>query len=209
MTQSGAPPVEDLTLRIGMFRVPEDSPGLHAELRALADPPWGRCRWIGRRLMDDHQNAEILVVTLWDGSDEMDREVAAGQARLSETLRLAAGKADTEIYTCRAYGAWPRDEEPSLIRIFRGQVVEGDPDAFDAHAASLYLANFAGNSHCVSVAAAVRSSRDVVLATLWTDWDAIVSSTGGDIGQVLPISLPGWAVAGSAVHYEIVAAESR
>jgi hypothetical protein len=159
--------------------------------------------------MDDNQGAEILVVTLWDGSEEMDRQIAARQPGLSEALRLAAENSEAALYSCRAYGAWRRDVDPCLIRIFRGRVVEGDPDAFDTRAASLYLTHFQANTHCVSIAAAVRAGREVVLATLWTDWDAIVSSTGGDVGQVLPIRMPGWAVAGRAVHYEIVAAESR
>ncbi len=145
MADDGARPAEELVIRVGTFRVPEDNPGVSAELRALAKPDWGRCRWVGRRLIDDPQGAEIVVVSLWPDRDDMDREVASGQIRLSDSLRRAAEGARTEIYTCRVYGAWQRQVEPCLVRIFRGKVVEGDPDAFDSSAAGRYLANFEGN----------------------------------------------------------------
>jgi hypothetical protein len=181
----------------------------HSELRSLADPPRGACRWIGRRLIDHPDGEEIVVVSLWNEAQEMDREVLVGRERLSESLRVAARAAHTEVYSCRAYGAWKRDQEPCVVRLFRGGVVEGDPDAFDSRAAQTYLANFECNPRCASIAAGVRDGGEVLLATLWTSWDAIVTATGGDLRRVLPIRLPGWAVVGTAVHYEIVAAESR
>ena len=83
-----------------------------------------------------------------------------------------------------------------------------DRDRFDSRSAELYLANFEANPSCVAIAGGIRGT-DVMLATLWTDWDAIVTATGGDLSQVLPIQLPGWAVAGSAVHYEVLALQHR
>ncbi len=208
MSYGGAGPAEELVLRIGTFRLPEVSTARNSELRALAVPPSGECRWIGRRLLDYSEGEEIVVVSLRPDIAGAGLEDAAGQLRLGDDLGAAARTGATEAYRCRAHGAWDRTRRPSVVRLFRGTVVEGDPDRFDSRSAELYLANFEANPSCVSIAAGVRGT-DVMLATLWTDWDAIVTATDGDLSQVLPIRLPGWVVAGSAVHYEVLAAESR
>lgn len=209
MTGPDARPDGEKILRIAVFRVPEDNPSLHEELRHLADPERVRCLWVGRRVGEDPRTTEITVVTLVDGPDGMGDDVAIVPGGFSTALAAAVQSLETEEYSCRAYGAWQRQIEPCLVRLFRGQVVEGDPEAFNSSAAALYLASFESNPRCCSIAAAVRSERDVVIATLWTDWDAIASATEDAVGQVRRIRLPGWGVAGSAVHYELLAAGCR
>ncbi len=113
----------------------------------------------------------------------------------------------TGVYEIRAYGAWKRDGKPRLIRILNGSVVEGDPRDFDDAAAKAYVGFFEANRRCVSIVAAIAKDEAVVLASLWTSWDAVVSATAGDLRQLLPIRMPGYAVAGSAVHYEVIATD--
>lgn len=207
MSYGGAGPGEESVLWVGTFRVPDVSTARNSEFRALAVPLSGECRWIGRRLLDYPEGEEIVVVSLRPDVGEPDPEVTAGHVRLGDDLG-AATRTATETYRCRAHGAWERTRRPAVVRLFRGSVVEGDPDRFDSRSAELYLANFEANASCVAIAAGVRG-KDVMLATLWTDWDAIVTATDGDLRQVLPIRLPGWAVAGGAVHYEVVAVQHR
>jgi hypothetical protein len=196
-------------LRLNTFPVPEGSTQIHTELRAYADQPYGRCRWVGRRLADEPPAVEMVALWVWDDPAEMDRTMQLRRRSYSEELNRVLVGTRPRVYDCRVYGAWKRDKEPCLIRIFRGTVSEGDPAAFGGPVLANYLAMFEANPSCVSIVAGVREDRDVVLATLWTDWDAIVTATRGDIRQVLPLRLPGWAVEGSALHYEIVAAEFR
>jgi hypothetical protein len=193
-------------LRIGTFRVPEDRPVVHEELRRLQ--PWGRSRWIGRRMMDDPEGPEIAVVSSWASPEEMEAEVATGQGRFGSDLAAAMASMTAEVYSCRAWGSWPRDEQPLLLRILRGKLVEGDAASFDLEAMMRYLANFERNPRCSGILAGIDRAGTVALVTLWTNWDAIVTATGGDLRQVLPVRLPGWTLGGTAVHYEVVVAET-
>ncbi len=194
-------------LRIGTFRVPVQRSAVHAELRALAPIPWGRVRWIGRRLIDDPDGAEVCVLSIWDDEHDMDAGVPTGQARFSPDLLAAIQGMRTEVYACRALGTWKREDAPQLMRLFRGELVAGDPNAFVDGTAARYLGNFERNSRCVSIAVGLSKDRQVILATLWTSWDAVVTATGGDLRQILPIQLPPYELVGNAVHYELVAAE--
>ena len=194
-------------LRVGTFRVPVLKAGVHAELRALAPIPWGRCRWIGRRLLDDPNGAEVCVLSIWDDERDMETGIPEGQARFGPELLAAVQGMRTEVYGCRALGTWHREDAPVLMRLFRGRLTAGEPDEFGDVAAAIYLANFERNPRCVSIAAGLRAEGQVILATLWTSWDAVVSATGGDIRQMLPIQMPPYELVGSAVHYELVAAQ--
>jgi hypothetical protein len=195
-------------VRIGVFRVPEDRPSVHEELRGL--PSWGTSRWIGRRMMDDPDGAEIAVVSCWDSEAEMAKQVSAGQGLFGPELAAAAGLAVVEVYHCRAWGNWPRPDQPVLLRIFRGSLAEGSRSAaeFDTAAMHQYVSNFERNPRCAAIVAGIDAAATVVLVTLWTSWDAIVTATGGDLRQVLPVTLPGWSIGGSAVHYELIVAET-
>jgi hypothetical protein len=204
MTSKPAPSSQGL-IRVATFRVPEDNPNVHAEIRGFDDPRWGRARWVGRRLMDDAAGPEIVSMTLWDTEAAMERAASDAQSLLSPQLRASAAAMQLEIYACRAYGAWKRSAEPMLLRVFRGSVVEGEQVVFDDAAAASYLRNFSDDVSCASAVAGVRNGTEVLLASLWTDWDAVVRATAGDVRQILPFRLPPWAVSGSAAHYEILA----
>ncbi len=197
-------PNEPSILRITTFRVPADRPTMQAELRRLPRLSSARFRWIGRRLMDDPAGAEIAFVTLWDSAAAMERDIPVAERELSsDFVAVTTGRA-SQLFSCRAFGRWERDAEPCLLRIFRGGLIEGEVAAFDPSAAAEYLANFERNPRCASIVAAVREGGVIVLVTLWTNWDAVVSATGGDMRQVLPVKLAGFEVAGSAIHYEAV-----
>lgn len=197
----------DRVLRIVTFTAPSPDSAIHAELRELGHHRWGSSRWVGRRL-SDARRAEIAIVSLWDDDAEMSREVGLGQQMLSEPMKRAIDGMSTEVYACAAYGAWKRDRDPCVLRIFRGGLIEGDPTEFDAATAAAYVALFESNPSCVAIAGGIRSG-GIALATLWTSWDSIVAATKGELREVLPVYLPGWAVTGTAVHYEIVTAEGE
>lgn len=206
MTQGWIPPDAGVVLRISTFRMRADRLGLLTGVRRATEPPLGRSVWIGRRLLDDDGAAEVATVSVWDSLSEMERGVGLGEERLTNELRVSVEDRTVELYGCRAFRVWRRDAVPCLLRIFRGALVEGDPDAFDEGAGAEYVGNFERNPSCVSIAAATGGDRRVALATLWTSWDAVAIATHGELSRVLSVRLPRFAVDGSAVHYELVAA---
>ncbi len=108
-----------------------------------------------------------------------------------------------EIYACRAFGTWTRDRDAALLRIFRGGLTEGDPDELSDTTATAYVAMFERDYSCCAIAAGIRPG-GIVLITLWTNWESVVSATGGDLRQVLPVRMKAFAVTGSAVHYKLI-----
>lgn len=195
-------------LRIATFRALPEGSGVAAALRSLGDQRWGRARWVGRRLLDDPTGMEVVVVSLWDDGPEMEQEVGTGQTRMTRELRAAVETVATDVYTCRAYGAWRRDAPPCLVRIFRGRLTAGDPAHFDARRMAELLRLVEPNPRCASIAVGIDAAGAVVLASLWTTWDAVLGASGRDLRRVLPLRLPGFDIDGAAVHYELVAAES-
>ncbi len=162
-------------------------------------------------MMDDPVGPEIAVVSMWDSQAQMEEQIRAGQGRFGPELAAAMDSLKVEVLTCRAWGSWPRAEQPVLLRIFRG-ILGADsrgPEDFDLAAMSRYVSNFERIPRCTAIVAGIDAAGTVVLVTLWTSWDAIVTATGGDLRQVLPITLPGWSIEGSAVHYELILAETR
>lgn len=156
--------------------------------------------------MDDPGGPEVIVVSTWRSAEEMEREVESGQHLFSPELRAAVATMTTRTFEVKAFGSWKRESKPVLIRIFTGTVVEGDPGAFDDAAAATYVSMFESNPRCAGIVAAIGDDGVVVLASLWTNWDAVVTATAGDLRQVLPLRLPGYEVAGNAVHYEVITA---
>jgi hypothetical protein len=110
----------------------------------------------------------------------------------------------TDFYACWALAAWPREPSPSILRIFRGTVAEADEDAFAEATAQAYLDIVGSNPSCAGVAVGRSDPTSVAIATLWTDWDAVLGATRGDPPRGRPFRMPGWRLEGTAVHYELV-----
>lgn len=159
-------------------------------------------------MLDEPGGPEIAVVSCWNSPGEMEAEATLGWEDSDPELAAAVGSITPEVYLCRAWGHWPRADQPLLLRVFRGSLVEGNAADFNAAAMAQYVANFERNPRCAAIVAGIDAAARIVLATLWTSWDAIVTATGGDLRQVLPVTLPGWSVGGSAVHYELIASQT-
>jgi hypothetical protein len=200
-------PSRSAVLRIATFGVDPNDAQVHVELRRVSKG-WGWCRWVGRRV-EGTDRAEIAVVSAWDDQAEMSRAVEARRQQVTERFRAYSDTVHVEVHPWRVYGAWNREMPPAVLRILRGRVVEGDARAFDDEARRQYRSVFEDSPECNAVAAGLDEDGIVVSASLWTSWDAIARATGGYLALVLPYTRPGWAVEGSAVHYELVIADSR
>lgn len=209
MAHAGTQFAAGALVRVGTFRLPVDQPELQSELRRVAESSGPRSRWIGRRLLDDASGTEVAIVSVWESLDEMEQEKLGTHQLLSAELRIAVNGMVTEIYPCPAYGAWKREENPRLLRILRGHLVEGDPASLDAGTATRYLAGFEANPSCSAIAAGLLPTGHAVVATLWTSWDALLTETGGDFAPAQPVFMPGWSLSGTAAHYELVASNRR
>lgn len=114
------------------------------------------------------------------------------------------GDASLEVAPIRFGVAYSRDEPSRVLRVFHGQVREGELERYVAAAHQGTLADGEANPGLVSLYLAVTEPSRFVTVSAWTDWDAIARATGGDIRRPFATRHAHLLATHAADHFEIV-----
>jgi heme-degrading monooxygenase HmoA len=159
---------------------------------------------VGRRT--NGTDPERIVVSVWEASEPMEawaggsgidavpeRSLIAGiEVRALEVLALAA-EFEVEQAT-----------PPSVLRVFRGVVRDGELDAYvdEAHAGTLADDKAGYGPHALYLG--VDPPNRFLTVSLWADWSSIEAATGGDIRRPVATRHADRLTGGNAEHYEVV-----
>lgn len=94
--------------------------------------------------------------------------------------------------------------EPQVLRIFRGAVREGELNAYVDEARAGTIADIEAGHGPHALYLGVDPPTEFVTVSLWDDWDAIESATGGDIRRPVATRHADRLTRGTAQHYEVV-----
>ena len=159
---------------------------------------------VGRQGPDEL--GERIVASTWTDRASM---VAGMGASLVEPVfhpeRLAATMDRTlEVHDLEIVLQFDVKREPTLLRLFRGVVRTGElwPYVEQARIGTLADAD-AGRGPCALYLAADPPDRFVTVS-LWPDWTAIETATGGDVRRPIATKDSGRIVGMDVSHYEVV-----
>jgi hypothetical protein len=94
--------------------------------------------------------------------------------------------------------------EPQVLRIFRGVVRDGELNAYVDEARAGTIADIESGHGPHALYLAVDPPASFVTVSLWGDWQAIESATGGDIRRPIATRHADRLSRGTAQHYEVV-----
>jgi hypothetical protein len=97
-----------------------------------------------------------------------------------------------------------RSEPPRILRVFRGEVREGETDAYLEEARAGTLSDAAMNEGLVALYLGVEWPSRFVTVSAWTGWGAIEEATGGNTRRPLATRNAERLEAFDVGHYEIL-----
>ena len=157
--------------------------------------------WIGRH-GSSTDRTRVLATTWID-------EPGIGPPDLAALADLALADRTMEIRSIEHLGLvvharFDRPEPARILRIFRGEVLAGEIDAYVHEARTGMLADAAVNEGLIAFALGIDGADTFLTVSAWTGWSAIEAATGGNTRQ--PFSTRNSArLAGFTVgHYEIL-----
>jgi hypothetical protein len=98
-----------------------------------------------------------------------------------------------------------RAGSPSILRIYSGQTLPGQLDAYVEEAMKATRADAAAPVGPIAVCMGIDRADRFVTASVWSDWSSIEASTGGDIERPLLSRNQARLAAGGPTHFEIIA----
>lgn len=172
-------------------------------LPALLALPGLREGYVGRRGPDD--SGERMIVSIWRSADAMSAAQSPGDEGLLEIETAEeVGPCHLEIVTLAVDLPFGEADRAQVLRIFRGQVREGELDLYVEEARNGTLADAAGPHGPVGLYLGPQSPDRFVTVSLWTGWDSIEAATHGNIRQPIATSNAARLLGGTAAHYEVV-----
>jgi hypothetical protein len=201
-------PVEAV-LRVYRFRCSDSEPGLDDAIRDrvlpdLAGATGMRAAYAGRR--GTGQDVERAVASVWEcGGTEI---AAPPESAVLERSGHAGALADgvtVDVLSLAVAIAADRSESPRILRVFRGQVLEGQLDRYIEMARSGTLADLETNDGLVALYLSTQRPARFITVSVWTSWAAIESATGGNIRSPMATRNAGLIETGNAAHYEMFA----
>lgn len=175
----------------------------HSLLPAFLELPGLRGVYVGRRGPDD--SGERMIASIWETGDAMS---AAQGAREGDLLEIETaeevGPCRLEFVTLAVDLSFDRADPAQVLRVFRGQVREGELDLYVEEARNGTLADAAGPHGPVGLYLGPQPPDRFVTVSVWTDWESIEAATHGNIRQPIATSNAARLVGGTATHYEVV-----
>lgn len=172
-------------------------------LPALLELPGLREAYVGRRGPDD--SGERIIVSIWTSGDAMAAAQSAGDGDLLEIETAEeVGPCRLEIVTLAVDLPFERADGPQVLRVFRGQVREGELDLYVEEARNGTLADAAGPHGPVGLYLGPQPPDRFLTVSVWTGWESIEAATHGNIRQPIATSNAARLVGGTATHYEVV-----
>jgi hypothetical protein len=165
--------------------------------------------FVGRH--DEGEGDERVVASVWKSHERMTAEL--GEASLVAPFRpeqagvIRDGR--LEALPLAASVRVPEAGAPAILRIFRGQIREGELDLYVEEARAGAVADAEANEGLIALYLGVDRPSGFVTVSAWTHWAAIERATGGNLRQPLATRNPKRIAAGSVDHYEILPGTAR
>jgi hypothetical protein len=172
-------------------------------LPAFVELPGLRDAYVGRRGPDDA--GQRAIVSIWESGEALAAAVDAdGGDRLAIEAAPEVGPSRIDVVTLAVDLSFELTEPPRILRVFRGQVREGELDLYVEEARNGTLADAAGPHSPLGLYLGAQPPSGFVTVSVWTGWESIEAATHGNIRQPIATSNAARLVGGRATHYEVV-----
>jgi hypothetical protein len=196
-------------IRLLTFR-PTEAPSLvDRDIRAAVTSgrlggPGQRHLIVGRRGSDT--DGERVIVSVWDTDGSMAAWAGGPFTEIvaEQTLIPGIDVRGLEVLPVAVALGLVHATEPQVLRIFRGAVRDGELDAYIGEARAGTIADIEAGHGPHALYLAVDPPTTFLTVSLWDDWDAIESATGGDIRRPVATRHADRLTRGTAQHYEVV-----
>jgi hypothetical protein len=163
-----------------------------------------RDAYVGRQGPDE--NGERVIASVWASR----RQMAANLGDSSDIGRFHAElvhdftSSRLDVLPIQVAVATERSAPPRILRVFRGEIREGETKVYLEESRAGALSDVAMNEGLVALYLAVEWPSRFVTVSAWTGWAAIEEATGGNIRQPLATRNVERLVAFDVGHYEIL-----
>jgi hypothetical protein len=140
-------------------------------LPAFLDVPGLRDAYVGRRGPDE--TGEPMIVSIWDSTAMTATLGAVGEAPRGIEAAEEVGQSTVEFVLLAVDLPFDRPEPAQVLRVFRGQVREGELDLYVEEARNGTLADAAGPHGPLGLYLGPQPPDRFVTVSVWTDWDSI------------------------------------
>lgn len=172
-------------------------------LPAFLELPGLRDAYVGRRGPDE--SGERMIVSIWQSGEAMSAAQGAGGGDLLEIETAEeVGPCRLESVTLAVDLPFERADPARILRVFRGQVREGELELYVEEARNGTLADAAGPHGPLGLYLGPQPPDRFVTVSVWTGWESIEAATHGNIRQPIATSNAARLVGGTASHYEVV-----
>jgi hypothetical protein len=146
-----------------------------------------------------------MIVSIWESGVALTSALgAAGGDRLEIETADEVGTSRVECATIALDLPFDRTDPAQVLRVFRGQVREGELDMYVEEARNGTLADAAGPHGPLGLYLGPQPPDRFVTVSIWTGWESIEAATHGNIRQPIATSNAARLVGGTATHYEVV-----
>jgi hypothetical protein len=201
-------------LRVFAFRPAGSETSLDAMLRDDLLPPLLALPGLLDALVGRHNvgdGDERVVASVWESRDAMTAQL--GDTSLIAPFRpehagsIQDGRVDVLplAVSVRVEAA----DAPTILRIFRGEVQEGQLDLYVGEARDGALADAEANDGLVALYLGIERPSRFLTVSAWTNWGAIEKATGGDVRHPIATRNPRRIATEAVEHYEILPNTAR
>jgi heme-degrading monooxygenase HmoA len=159
----------------------------------------------------DGANGERILATIWESRAAMTAEIGEesviGRFHPERLEELSSSRLD--ILPVEVAVTFDRAEQPSILRVFRGEVQPGRLDEYAEEARTGTIADGETNEGLVALYLAAERPSRFLTVSAWTTWSAIETATGGNVRSPIATRNARLIATGAPTHYEIVPATSR
>jgi hypothetical protein len=196
-------------LRLFAFRPARSDAAFDAMLRDTVLPgllalPGLVDAFVGRHGPGEDQ--ERVIASVWRS-----RRAMAGDLQASSLLAPFQPDQAPEIVASRldvlpvAVAIRPeRDAPPAIVRVYRGEVRDGELGAYLQDVRTGALADAETNEGLVALYLGAQAPARFITVSAWTGWSAIERATGGNVRHPIATRHAGRLAAGEVDHYEML-----
>jgi hypothetical protein len=156
--------------------------------------------FVGRRA--EERDVRTLV-SVWASTATVVEERSTIE-RLHPDERPALASAELTVAGVHVAVRPERFEPPRVLRVFRGDVREGELEAYLEQARAGTLEDAATNPGLVALYLGVVDESSFVTASAWTSWTAIERATGGDVRRPMATKNSAHLAGAAVAHYEVL-----
>ena len=154
---------------------------------------------------------ERVIASMWESREAMTAELGEASVigrfhpeRLEDLLSTRL-----DVLPIAVGITYDRPEQPTILRVYRGVVHDGELDNYIEEAHRGALADAAVNNGLVSLYLGTERPVRFITVSAWASWDAIEKATGGNIRDPVRTRNATRIAKGTASHYEILPLTGR